>query len=92
MMKGKYVKRSPVFTRMHRGTGSFSAVRRRHETDTFRSTVPAVAPRTRLQKEIDGESKPKRPQAEDQVLALRPHFPRHGLADRFRPILPVSSV
>jgi hypothetical protein len=84
MMKGEYVRRLSVFTRMHRGAGSVSAVRRRYETDTFRSTVHAVAPRARLQKEVGSKPQAKRPKAKDQGLVLGPRFPRHGLVDRFR--------
>ena len=68
---------------VHRRTGGVSALRRGREADSFRPTLHARSARTRIQKEVAGESEPQRPQAKGQALGLGPRFPRHGLVDRF---------
>jgi hypothetical protein len=73
-----------AIARMHRRAGSVQAFRRRSKTDSFCASLHTCAPRTRIQKEIDGESESARPKAEGQALGLGPRFPRHGLIDGSR--------
>lgn len=76
--------------RVHRRTGSIPPIRRRYDSDSFRSSFHACTPRTRIQEESSGESESERTQAKGQAFGLGPRFPRHGLVDRFRPQLLAS--
>src|ERR1039458_4360790 len=70
--------------RVPRGAGSVPALRRRGTTDSLCSALHACTARTRLQKEVTGESEQARPETEGQAFGLGPRLPRHGLVDRFR--------
>jgi hypothetical protein len=71
-----------------RRTGSLSPVRRRDEADSFRSTLHACAPRTRVQKEITSESESKRTKAKGQGARLKiERDPHHRYYDRLLHLL-----
>ena len=75
-------RRAASVARVPRRAGSISPFRQCSATDYFRSALYACAPRTRIQKEVFGESKSARPQAKCQAFDLGPRFPRHGTLER----------
>src|SRR5271157_1340911 len=68
--------------RVPRRAGSISPLRQCNAADSCRSALHACAPRTRVQKEVNGESESTRPKAEGQALDLGPRFPRQGGLER----------
>ena len=79
----KYENRSGnTVARVPRRTGSISSLRQRSAADSCRSTLYACASRTRVQKEVFGESESARPQAKGQASDRGPRFPRQGTLER----------
>src|SRR5580698_6651267 len=75
-----------TIARLHRRSSSIQAFRRRSKVSSFCAALHACAARTRVQKEVSGESEATRTKTQGQAFGLGPRFPRHGLVDRFRPV------
>src|SRR5271166_6849448 len=73
---------SNAVARVPRRAGSISSFRQGSAADSFRSALHACTSRTRIQKEVFGESESARPQAKGQAFGRGPRFPRQGTLER----------